>query len=91
MDINVIHRYSHLALIAYNALSVKLTGTLQVCNGCAKFKAKACVVRKKTYTRASQLGESIFMDTNGPLLEILIGNWYCMVVVDYHIIYYWIF
>ena len=30
--------------------------------------------RKNTYKRASQLGESIFVDTTGPFPEILIGD-----------------
>ena len=68
--------------ITYNALGVKLTGTLQVCDGFARSKAKACVVRKNTYTRSSQMGENIFVDTTGPFPEILIGNWYCIGVVN---------
>ena len=52
MDINVVHRYSHLVekflRATYNALGVKLTGTLQVCDVCAHSKAKSRVVRKKT-------------------------------------------
>ena len=94
MDINVVHRYSYLAekllLIDYYALGVKLTVTLQECNGCAKFKAKSCVVRKNTYTRVSQLGESIFMENTSSFLDILIGNRYGIVVVGYYISYYWI-
>ena len=35
--------------ITYNALGVKLTGTLQYYGGCAKLKAKARAVRKNTY------------------------------------------
>ena len=38
MDINVLHMYSHLGekllRTTYNALSIKLTGTLHVCHGC---------------------------------------------------------
>ena len=63
MDINVVYRYSHLGenllRTTYNTLSVKLTGTLQVCDGCACSKAKARVVRKNTYMRASHPGEII--------------------------------
>ena len=44
MDINVVHRYSHMGefvlLITCNTLGVKLTGTLQVCNGYVRSKAK---------------------------------------------------
>ena len=64
MEIDVVHRYSHmgekLLRITYNALGVKLIVTLQVCNGCAQSKAKARAVSKKTYMRASQPGESVF-------------------------------
>ena len=78
MYINVIHRYSRLGETllhtTYNALGVKLTGTLQVCDGCTRYKANTRVVRKKTYTRASQPGERIFVDTTGPFPDILFGN-----------------
>ena len=60
MDINVVHwYYSHLVekllRITYSDLGVKLTSTLQVCDGCASSKSKARVVIKETYTRASHL------------------------------------
>ena len=86
MDINVVHRYSHikekLFRINYYPLRVKLTGTLQVCGGCARSKAKACTVRKKTYTRASQIGESSLVNTTGPFPESLIGKQYCIGIVE---------
>ena len=86
MDINVVQRYSHLGeqllRTTYNALSVKLTVSLQVCGGFARYKAKACAVRKKTYAIASNPGEMIFVHTAGPLLESLIGNRYGIGVVD---------
>ena len=66
----------------YNALGVRLKVTLQVYNGFAQSKAKARVVRKKTYTRASQLGERIFVDTTGPSPKSLIGNQYWIGVLD---------
>ena len=63
MDINVVHRYSHLVKkmlsISYNALSVNLTGTFQVCDGFSKYKAKELTIKKETYTRASHPGERI--------------------------------
>ena len=86
MDINVVHRYSHLVekffRTTYNALGVKLTGTLQVCDDCARSKAKERALIKNTYTRASQPGERIFVDTTGPFPECLIGNWFWIGVVD---------
>ena len=76
----MVHMYSHLGenLLrkTYNAIGVKLTGTLQVCDGFARSKAKLCAVRKKTYTRASHPGESVFVDNTGPFLEGFIWNWY---------------
>ena len=86
MDINVVHRYSHLGeqmlRIIYNALGVTLTYTLQFCDYCARLKEKPCVVRKETYTEASNPGEMIFVDTTGTFTEILIGNRYCIGVVE---------
>ena len=73
------------------SLGVKLTGTLQVCNGCAQSKENTRGVRKKTYTTASQPGERIFVDTTGPFSESLIGNWYWIVVVDNYKRYSWSF
>ena len=75
----------------YNAIGVKLTGTLQVCDVCASSKAKARAVRKKTYTRASQPGERIFVDTTGPFTESLIENLYWIGVVDDYSRYSWSF
>ena len=75
--------------ITYNALGVKLTGTLQVCNGCAQSKAKSRAVRNKTYTRTSQPGERMFVDTTGPFLESLIEGRYWIGVVDEYSRYSW--
>ena len=84
--INVFHRNSHIRekvlRIIYNTLRVKLTGALQVCDGYDIYKAKAHDFRNKTYTRASDPGESIFVDTNGTFPEILIGNRYWIDLVD---------
>ena len=95
MDINVVHRSSNLIetffRITYNALKVKLTGTLQVCGGCARSKTKERAVRKKTYTRASRSGEGIFVDRTGTFTEILIGNWNWIRLVDNYIHYTWSF
>ena len=78
MDTKVVHRYSHLGenllRITYNALGVKLTGTLQVLDGCEKTKAKERMVRENTYTKASQPRKRIFVETTGPFPESLIEN-----------------
>ena len=63
-------------------LGVKLKGTLQVFDGCARSKGKLLAVRKTNYTRVSHPGKSISVDTTGPLPEILIGNRYWIGVVD---------
>ena len=85
MYINVVHRHSHpgekLMCTTYNAIGVKLAGTLQVCNDWAKSNEKARTVKNKTYTRASQPGEFFFYKT-GPFPVSLIGNWYWVSVVD---------
>ena len=76
----MVHRYSNLVEklfhTAYKDLCVKLTGTLQVFDGCVRSKAKSCAVRNKTYTRASHPGIRIFVDTTGPFPESIIGNRY---------------
>ena len=87
MDINVVHR-SHLGekllRLTYNALGVKFTGTLQVCDGCARSKEKERATRKKTYKRESKPGERIFVNTTGPFPKSLIHNRYWIgVLYDY--------
>ena len=66
----MVHGYSHieekLLRITYNALGVKLTGTLQFCGGCARSKAKARAVQKNAYMKASHPGASIFVYATGP-------------------------
>ena len=75
----------------YNALGVKLTGTQKKFDGSARSKEKERAARKKTYTRASHPGESIFVDTTGPFPDSLIGNW-CWIGLLYDCrFYYWSF
>ena len=69
--------------LTYDALGVKLTGMLEVCDGCARSKEKSGAIRKKTYTRVKNPGETIFVDTPGPSPENLIGNCYWIGKVDY--------
>ena len=73
----------------YNALSVKLTVTLKVYDGCERSKAKSHAVREKTYIIASHPVERILVDTTGPFLENLIGNWYWIIVVDNYSLFSW--
>ena len=86
MGINVLHRYSHLGekllRTTYNALGVKLTDNLQICNGCARSNEKSRAIRKKTYTRAFHPGEMIIVNTTGPFPDSLNGNQYWIGVVD---------
>ena len=95
MDIDLVHRYSHLGenllRTTYNNLGVKLTGTIEVCDGCAQPKTKSNAVGENNYTRDSQLGERISVDKNGTFLERLIGNRYWIGVVDNYSRYYWSF
>ena len=72
-------------------MGVKLTGTLEVCDGCTISKSKSRAVRKKTHTRAKNPEESILVDTTGPFLKILICNHYWIEMVDYYSRYHWRF
>ena len=75
----------------YNALGVNLTVTLQVCDGCARSKEKARGVINKRYTRASQPGERIFVETTDPFLESLTENRYWIGVSEDYRRYSWSF
>ena len=63
-------------------MCVNLTGKLEVCESCAISKSKVCAFINKTYTRASKPVDIIFVDATGPFPESLIGNRYCIGVVD---------
>ena len=71
-----------------DVLGFQLTGTLEVCDMCARLKAQAHAVKKKIYKRAKNTGETVFVDMTGTLPEILIGNNYSIGVVDDYIQYY---
>ena len=75
--------------LTYDALGVKLTGTLEVCDGCTRSKEIFRAVRKKTYTRFTKQGERIFVDTTGLFPESLIWNRYRIGVVDDYNSYSW--
>ena len=68
--------------LTYDALGVKVSGTLQVCDGCAISKEKLRAAKKKMFTRAKKARENIFVDTNSSLPESLSGNRYWIGVVD---------
>ena len=74
-----------------NEFSVKLTGALQFCDGRARSTVKAREVRKKTYMKASHPGGRMFVEPTGTFMDILIGNWYWLGVVDDHKCYSLIF
>ena len=82
----MVRQYSNIGLKlccpTFYALGVNMIGMLQFCDGCAISKAKAREVMNKMYTRASKPGERIIVETTGPFPESLIGNRYCIVVVD---------
>ena len=63
IDTHISEKKSHLT---YDALGIKLTGKLEVCDGCEKSKTKERAVRKKTYTRDKNPVERVFVDTTGP-------------------------
>ena len=93
MNINVVHQYSrlieNLLRLTYDALGVNMTGTLKVCDGCARPKAKEIAILKKTYKQATNPGEMIFVDTTGPFPETLIGNCYWTGIADDYKCYFW--
>ena len=70
MGINVVLQYSHLEekcfILTYDALVVKFTETLEVCDGCTLSKEKWHSVRNKTYIRAKNPGKRVLVDTTGP-------------------------
>ena len=63
LDITVAHRYSHLIEkllhLTYDALWFQLDGTLEVCDGFARSKARSCSVRNKTHTQVANPVEKI--------------------------------
>ena len=75
--------------LAYDDLVVQLTVTIEVCDGCARSKAKLRAVTKKTYTPATNTVERIFVDTTGLFPESLIGNHYWIFILYDYIRYYW--
>ena len=50
-DTSILVYQRRMLRVTYNDLGIKLTGTLRVCDGCERPKAKVRTVRKKTYTR----------------------------------------
>ena len=68
--------------VTYDPLGGQFISTIEFCDGYKRLKTKACAVSKKIQTRAENLGERIFVDTTGPLLESLIGYHYYIGVVD---------
>ena len=76
--------------ITYDALGIQLNGTLEVCDGCARSKTKLRAVRKKTYIHATNPGQRILVENNGPFPESLIDNGCRIVVVDSYIRDFWI-
>ena len=67
-----------------------MKGALQVCDSCARSKAKSRAVRKKRYTRVSNLGEKLFVH-DWSIPEGFIGNRYWVGLVENYRRYSWIF
>ena len=76
--------------LTYDALGIKLTGTLEGCDGCARYKSKERAVRKIKYTQETNTGKRIFVDTTDPFPKILIKNRYWIVAVEDYIHYSWL-
>jgi hypothetical protein len=76
------HKGEALLRKTYSCLDVTLTGALKPCEGCGFAKAKAKAVSKTTSTKATKLGERLFLDTSGPFSPTLNGYKYWIQVVD---------
>ena len=63
-------------------MNVKLTGTLQACEACMKSKARAKAVKKTTETKATKIGERLFLDTSGPFAPSMRGSKYWGKICD---------
>ena len=77
--------------LTYDDLGVKLAVTLDVCDCCARSKAKARALIKKTYAQAIPLVEGISVGTNGAFPKSLTGICYYICVVDDYRNYSWSF
>ena len=60
----------------------KLTGNEYKCEACAFAKSKQKAVSKETATRATKIGEWLFIDISGPFANTPRNNKYWVMVVD---------
>ena len=94
MDINESHEvYGHLNIqslkITARNDNIKLTGNLEVCQGCNLSKEKRKVIKKVTNTKETKPGELIFVNTSGPYTKTSIGSQYWFKTVDDYSLYSW--
>ena len=61
---------------------IKLTGSLDTCDGCSRAKARAKNLNKTTNIKATKPGERLFLDTSGPYPVSTGGNRYWIKIVD---------
>ena len=90
MDINVAHHYSHLGEkllpLTYDDIGVHLTGAIEIYDGCACLKKNIICLGRK-HMHGQKYGRNIFVDRIGPFAESLIGEGYCIGVIDDYICY----
>jgi hypothetical protein len=75
-------KQTNLATSNQSRNNIVLTGTLKPCKGCGLATASQKAVLKTTNTKATRIGEIIFVDGTGPLTTTISGNIYWYQVVD---------
>ena len=65
-------------------LNITLTGQLLPCDACMRTKAQAKPVKKTTDTKATYVGERLFLDTSGPFPPSIKGSRYWGKICDQH-------
>ena len=86
-DINEAHDklgHAHEAILhrTCKKLNITLTGQLLPCDACMRTKAQAKPVKKTTNTKATYVGERLFLDTSGPFPPSIKGSKYWGKICD---------
>ena len=63
-------------------LHIEVKGNLLPCDACMRTKAKAKSVKKVTQTKATKIGERLYLDTSGPFPPSLKGSKYWGKICD---------
>ena len=91
--------YGHAKLMHTNDEAVKLTaqrpnwellqGDEKGCADCAKGKLKQKKIAKTTKSKATKIGEQLFIDISSVNIESYGGSQYCAIIVDDYLNYKW--